>query len=203
MGYTTEFKGKFDLNKPLDEKLKTYLNKFSEVRHMKRNIKGFGCEGEFFVYGTGFAGQDNDDTVIDQNLPPSSQPELWCSWVPSDDGKAIEWNGAEKFYGYSKWLIYLMDKFLYPAGYELSGVVEYQGEDAEDCGVIRVVDGVVIKDADAGGSKKYYSRTALLLKAETETLTENEMVTLGELICDDPHPEVFDIKTMYKQEVAA
>ena len=116
MGYTTDFTGQFDLNKKLDSKLHQYLTKFNESRRMKRDpnkfpdlitakrateykqmFGGYGVDGEFFVDGVGFMGQDGDTSVINQNHPPSTQPSLWCQWLPSKDGLHIEWDRNEKF----------------------------------------------------------------------------------------------------------
>lgn len=45
MGYTTEFQGQFDLNKPLTQELANYLNNLSGTRRMKRNLDSkFGVD---------------------------------------------------------------------------------------------------------------------------------------------------------------
>lgn len=139
MGYTTDFEGKFELNKKLNKKLHTFLTKFSETRRMARNVDPkYGVEGEFYVDGIGYAGQDDDDTIIDNNRPPKTQPGLWCQWIPSECGKYIEWDGGEKFYDYIQWLQYIVDNFLKPNGYKLNGEVKWFGEDREDTGIIIV-----------------------------------------------------------------
>jgi hypothetical protein len=173
MGYSTNFFSSFKLDKPLDPLHKEYLVMFSETRRMKRNAaklhtmfaKGLGnkrcfdlCialnlpvqgEGEFYC-GTGSCGQDGgygnngvDDSVTEYNYPPNSQPGLWCGWIPSEDGTEIEWDGGEKFYSYVEWLEYLIANFLAPWGYKLNGIVEWQGEDRDDTGVIQIVDNEV------------------------------------------------------------
>lgn len=144
MGYTTDFTGEFTLNKPLDATTKTYLHKFNETRRMKRKLPPqFGVEGEFYVEGTGMAGQDRTPDIIDYNSPPSTQPGLWCGWCPNEQGTAIIWDGGEKFYYYEEWLNYLIANFLAPAGYVLNGTMEYQGEDSDDFGLLRVVNNEV------------------------------------------------------------
>ena len=143
MGYTTDFSGSFTLNKPLDAETLTFLHKFNHTRRMKRNVKGYGIDGEFYVDGKGFAGQDKDDTIVNYNCPPSSQPGLWCQWRPNVTGTAIEWDGGEKFYCYVEWIQYLIDKVLSPKGYSLTGDVTWGGEDRADFGVISIVDNVV------------------------------------------------------------
>jgi len=135
MGYTTNFNGRFELNKELTPKMAQYLRLFSETRRMGRNVdEVFGIQGEFFVFGSDF----KESNVIDQNIEPSTQPSLWCNWTPSEDNHAIEWNGAEKFYYYTEWLVYIINKILAPNGYVLNGIVEWSGEETSDVGEIIV-----------------------------------------------------------------
>jgi hypothetical protein len=144
MGYTTDFAGRFELDKPLAPKMKKFLTLLNETRRMKRNVdEAFGIDGEFFVFGTGSYGQDQDNTIVDYNQQPSTQPSLWCQWVPNEDGTAIEWDGGEKFYAYSEWLFYIINKVLAPNGYTLNGTVVWQGEETGDVGKIHVVNNVV------------------------------------------------------------
>lgn len=158
MGYSTDFSGKFNLDKPLKSEHFSYLRKFNDTRRMKRdaNIASslqdpvrimaglpVGEEGEFFVGGKGFAGQDEDDSVVDHNSPPKTQPGLWCQWTVNDHANAIVWDGGEKFYHYVEWLQYIIEKFIKPWGYVLNGRVNWEGEDKGDTGVITVVDNVV------------------------------------------------------------
>lgn len=154
MGYSTEFYGQFELDRPLTAEHSHYLTQFSETRRMKRDenkarqleddvrhVVGLpvGRFGEYFVGGLGFRGQYHDSSIIDYNDPPPSQPGLWCQWTPSLDGKYIEWDGGEKFYDYVDWLNYIIHHFLIPWGYTLSGSVAWEGEDEDDTGVITVV----------------------------------------------------------------
>lgn len=139
MGYTTDFVGEFELNKPLDEETYNFLVKFNETRRMKRKVDPkYGVEGEFYVDGKGMFGQAHDETVIDYNNPPSTQPSLWCQWRPTEDRKFIEWDGGEKFYYYIEWIEYLIDKILAPKGYVLNGKVKWCGEDLNDRGLISI-----------------------------------------------------------------
>ncbi len=144
MGYTTDFKGQFNLNKPLTPEDRTFLLNFSETRRMARNVEPkYGVEGEFYVDGGGSFGQERDASIIDYNRPPRTQPGLWCHWVPTENGNGLGWNGTEKFYYYVEWLEYIIKNFLAPKGYMLSGTVEFQGEDVVDHGWIVVKDNVV------------------------------------------------------------
>jgi hypothetical protein len=139
----------------LTEKQRKYLELFSETRRMKRDISKLpttgenatlhtevgltaGTNGEYFVGGKGFMGQERDDSIVDYNCPPSTQPGLWCQWVPNEDGTAIEWDGGEKFYSYVEWLEYIIKNFLKPWGYTLNGEVTWFGEERSDIGVIIV-----------------------------------------------------------------
>ena len=141
MGYSTNFNGslQFDSKKPVSDKIKNFINKFSDTRRMGRNIEGYGVEGEFFVDGEGFKGQRVDDIVIDNNQPPKTQPGLWCQWI-IDENNELAWDGGEKFYHYTEWLFYIVEKILKPNGYSVSGKIEWDGEDFDDNGVIEVDD---------------------------------------------------------------
>lgn len=152
MGYTTEFFGRFHLDKPLSKDQAAYLVQFSNIRHMSRKTEALfdandlvreavglpiGTEGEYFV------SDDECIGVSDYNKNPSTQPGLWCQWCPTDDGEGIEWNGAEKFYDYTEWLEYIINHFLKVWGYTLNGDVEWRGETSDDLGKIYVKDNVV------------------------------------------------------------
>ena len=158
MGYTTDFNGEFNLNKPLTSAQKNYLETFSYTRRMKRDEViaakledpvrtsvglPIGQDGAFFVNGRGFGGQDEDESVTNGNCPPEGQPGLWCQWVPNSDGTAIIWDGGEKFYNYVEWLEYLIENFLNPWGYVVNGEMHWYGEDRDDMGIIVVENNVV------------------------------------------------------------
>ena len=158
MGYTTSFIGEFELDRPLEEKHREYLVAFARNRRMMRDEEHsilqddplreavelpVGEEGEYFVNGRGYAGQEKDSSVIDNNKPPAKQPGLWCHWEPTENGSAIAWNETEKFYEYVAWLEYLIEHFLKPWGYILNGRVEYQGERCDDRGSIKVENNIV------------------------------------------------------------
>jgi hypothetical protein len=161
MGYTTDFFGKFAIDRCLSKSQFDYVNKFSETRRMNRdsNVLKYmkdpireavnlplGVEGEYFVGELGYYGQQRDRSIIDYNKPPYTQPGLWCQWVLVENVKDeygnnistqyLEWNGAEKFYHYPEWLEYLIANFFIPWGYVLNGEVEFQGEDSTDRGVL-------------------------------------------------------------------
>jgi hypothetical protein len=102
MGYTTDFSGSIEVSGNMTEEQFDYINKFSDTRRMKRDVKilydlykgmygkpntsemieidgvhvlnVYGNEGEYFVGSGGY-----DRSVIDQNVPPG-QP----SWASGD-----------------------------------------------------------------------------------------------------------------------
>ena len=176
MGYTTDFMGSFELNKPLSKKMNSFLTDLARTRRMKRKMEGFGVEGEFFI-GEGDFGMDEDGTVVDGNSPPSSQPGLWMQWIPNEAGTHIEWDGNEKFYYYTEWLVYLIEKILKPNGYVLNGQVEYQGEEMGDRGFIIVTD----NDVDGGDEpiRAINMQTDITYKTEEdESLTQVEILKI-------------------------
>lgn len=153
MGYSTEFEGEFTIEPVLTKEQTAYLKLFSDTRRMKRDPKKaanlpdpireavglpLGVDAEFFVGGTGWAGQDRDESILDYNDEPSTQPGLWCQWEPSEDGSKLRWNGAEKFYCYVEWLQYINENFLKAWGRKISGAVSWQGEDSPDYGLLTV-----------------------------------------------------------------
>ena len=159
MGYTTYFNGSFKFNKPVEDWLTEYIHKFSTTRRMKRDnekikelfpnwesmcFNGYlGKDGEYFVGGTGFYGQDKDESVINYNGPACTQPGLWCDWEIDATNNELVWNEAEKFYYYIDWLEYLIDNFFEPLGYVLNGEVKWEGEESEDLGIIHVENNVI------------------------------------------------------------
>lgn len=130
MGYTTNFNGSFELDKPLTDEHRAYLEAFNNTRRMARDASKaallddpvriaaglpIGERGAYYVGAKGLAGQDRDDSIIDYNQPPKGQPGLWCQWMPDDGGGAtIVWDQSEKFYHYVEWLEYLIEHFLQP-----------------------------------------------------------------------------------------
>ena len=156
MGYTTDFIGEFKLNKKLDEKTQKFLELLATTRRMKRDVSklpesgyeklGFdswGVQGEFFAKDDGDCGQGDHESIVEYNNPPTTQPDLWCQWIPTEDGLAIEWDGNEKFYNYVEWLDYIVSNVLKPRGYKLDGQVDWAGEQQGDVGIIMVTDNVI------------------------------------------------------------
>jgi hypothetical protein len=160
IGYSTDFNGRFDLDKPLTPAHKAYLVAFATTRRMARNATlaanlpdairiaaglWIGPDGAYFVGNAddGNFGQNVDKSVIDSNSSGRSMPGLWCQWVPTQDGCGIEWDGNEKFYEYQEWLSYIITHFLAPWGYTLNGTIVWEGEDSSDKGKLIVKDNAV------------------------------------------------------------
>lgn len=143
MGYTTDFSGAFDVQPPMKPQIVEFINSLNETRRMaRRQPDSFGIQGEFYVDGEGFFGQGSTEDIINNNRPPSTQPGLWCQWSATDE-ETIEWDEGEKFYYYTEWLVYLIEKVLKPNGYTVNGEVLWSGEETGDTGKIIVTDNVV------------------------------------------------------------
>jgi len=95
MGYTTDFEGRLEFDKPLTTEQREYINLLSSTRRMKRDVgklmklyKGefgnpfalprtpetiYGHDGEYFAKDDGNSGQTEDESIIDYNCPPGQQ----------------------------------------------------------------------------------------------------------------------------------
>lgn len=156
MGYSTDFYGKFKLKNQLSDYLFNYINTFSSTRRMKRDnekikeiysdwkercLYGYlGEEGEFFIYDDPEFYQYIDESIIDPNNPPKTQPGLWCQWIVEkiNDKDYILWDNNEKFYHYIEWLKYIIENFIIPSDNKLNGYVFFEGENFKDIGLIEV-----------------------------------------------------------------
>lgn len=158
MGYSTDFNGGLHLSTPLTEQQENYINTFASTRRMKRDpevlqrvYKGehgfngtYGVDGEYFAKDDGEYGQSRDESIIEYNSPPSTQPGLWCQWI-IEDGQLMH-DGGEKFYHYTEWLQYLINNFFSAWQVKLNGQIKWQGEDMEDRGLITVIDNIVTSE---------------------------------------------------------
>jgi hypothetical protein len=153
MGYDTQFEGEFVVDPPLSEEHEEYLKAFCNTRRMKRDARKatklpdsrreavglpVGVQGEFYVGSVddGHHGQVNDESVVEHNDPPRTQPSLWCDWIPAKHGEIIHWCGRDKFHDYVQWIRYIIKNFVQRWGYELNGEVRWRGDDFEDIGTI-------------------------------------------------------------------
>lgn len=148
MGYSTDFYGFWMLTPALSLAQTDYLQKFARTRRVKRDpdaIKNnrrlagiglnLGVDAEYFVDV-----EDEDESIVDINLPPGNQPSLWCKWRVNDRGDRLEHTGGEKFDGYVEWLEYLVEHFFSPWGIKINGLVRYEGDALADAGTIEIID---------------------------------------------------------------
>ena len=157
MGYTTEFDGEIAVTPPLNADEVSFLRDLANTRRMNRT------KGPLYISKDANFGQDDRSDVIDYNQSHPDQPGLWLCWEPSDDGSAIAWNGAEKFYNSAEWMRYLVEKLLTPSArtyidrhmpedprlasftcdHKLTGIIDAQGEDPGDRWQLGVTQGMV------------------------------------------------------------
>jgi hypothetical protein len=166
MGYTTEFAGQFRLDRKLAPEHEVYLRAFNDTRHMFLNPKRaagiadplrvaaglpVGPEGAYCVFMRG--GVSTARGIVRQDAPPMLGPNCsrYCGWVPTDDGCAVTWDGAEKFSGYAAWLAFVVEHFLDRWGYAVRGSVAWQGETDADRGVLFVRNNKIV----VGGEHKH------------------------------------------------
>ncbi len=159
MGYTTEFEGNFEL-KFNDESKRDHVTNLidglSSTRRMKRDLskiqdkldkpyQEYGTQGEFyFNKDSTNSGQEQDFSILDYNNPPETQPGLWLHWeIPEHDKDSLEWDQGEKFYNYTAWLEYLIKAIFIPNNVEITGSVEYRGEEWSDKGTINIENNTV------------------------------------------------------------
>lgn len=146
MGYTTYFEGVIEIDPLLNIKELNFLKQFADTRRVLRE------QGPYYVNGSRM--NTHSSGVIDGNVPPEGQPGLWCQWIPTKDGDAIVWNGAEKFYESAKWMVYLIKHFLgeYPLakkelsflqGHILNGTIKARGNDRLDTWLLIVENNAV------------------------------------------------------------
>ena len=141
------YEGAFVLDQPLEPKHQQYLQRFSENRRVtwveeqvERVVDSLrvavglpiGPDGAYFV-GKASVGRVSDSLmdgterfIKEYNRPAHGQPGLWCDWKPSEDGKRVVHNGAQKTLYSKEWLYYLIEHFLRPWGYSLSGQVRWE-----------------------------------------------------------------------------
>lgn len=113
MGYTTNFNGELQLNRPLTHQ------EWLELKQLANYEKA--------VYE---AYTETPDTI----------PDSYLQWEPNESGTAIVWNGEEKFYDYIHWLRWLIKHYMKPHDLVLNGILHWQGEDMKDRGVLMAQD---------------------------------------------------------------
>ena len=159
MGYSTDFNGTIKISPNLKELDKEFLDKFFQIRHMKRDmtklkdisenlIKEYGKDGCFYLKDyNNFNEMYDDKTIININ-DSGDMPSLYCNLeIVEDNGESfVQWNGSEKTYGVNVengWFTWLIDNFFKPCGYVLNGEMTWQGEEDDDTGTIKIENNIV------------------------------------------------------------
>jgi|LakMenEpi03Aug12_release.lakeMendotaPanAssembly.Ray.scaffolds.fasta_scaffold1288746_1 hypothetical protein len=91
-----------------------------------------------FMVLTAFTAQRYDHT----NPITPEAPGIHCQWVPENPDKLV-WDKGIKFCHSQEWLSYLIENFLVPLGYTLSGTVQFTDDELEASGTISVQDNKV------------------------------------------------------------
>ena len=159
MGYSTDFNGKIKISPKLKDNDKEFLDKFFQIRHMKRDmtklkdisedlIKECGKDGCFYLKDyDGIKEMADVKTIININ-DSGDMPSFWCDLeIVEEIGETfIQWNGSEKTYGVNVengWFTWLIDNFFKPCGYVLNGEMTWQGEYDDDTGTIKIENNIV------------------------------------------------------------
>ena len=115
MGYTTDFDGQFEFNKPLTKDMLGVYKKFHDERHED----GYELNGKPSIW-------------------------LQWEIVEHNNKFYLQWDECEKFYKYVEWLEYLIKYMFKVWGVKLNGKVRWIGEDSfNDQGTIIIKDSVV------------------------------------------------------------
>ena len=94
-----EFRGGFCLEKSLKSEHLLYLREFGRSRRVKwlvpaaspkdpvRDLVNLpvGVEGEYIIETGGW----REDLSVDPDIPPKTQPSLYCPWGPNEAGDKI------------------------------------------------------------------------------------------------------------------
>lgn len=171
MGYITEFYGGFQVTPPLDEDTVYILNMLNKTRRMKRDeslLDGdYGVDGEFYF------DDDNDESIVDYNTPPSTQPGVRCNWMYDRPSNQIIWDGDYKFYNYIRWIRYIIKKILAPRGYHLTGIVDWVGGEDKDKGTIDIYENDVIVNQGEKKIKKMVKKIRPIDKMYYPIISKN------------------------------
>lgn len=130
MSFYTETNKVYTLSPPLNSNQVEYLKSFSNERHCLRDESYLSLKSEFVreqvglpvgkdglycVYGsnfTNFSDHMEDEAVIDLNIRAKECPELYCSWVPTNDGTILYWMNGEISHCIEEWLVFIEKHFL-------------------------------------------------------------------------------------------
>jgi hypothetical protein len=206
MGYSTDFYGFWTLTPALSLAQTDYLQKFSRTRRVKRDpdaIKtdrrlaaiglDLGVDAEYFVDI-----EDEDESIVDLNLPPGSQPSLRCQWRVNDRGDRLEHTGGEKFDRYVEWLDYLVEHFFSPWGIKIDGLVRYEGDVQLDSGTIEIIDNHI--EVRPNIYPRISPKGAMYL-CEGDSELEIEYVNVYREITDDPGNEGMQVTQIDRNHI--
>ncbi|QDU30494.1 hypothetical protein ETAA8_56340 [Anatilimnocola aggregata] len=130
MGFSTVYLRPFHFDRPLDPQHAASLREFHETEH-----------------------EYDDGNPGGEGMPPT----YYCQWIPSADGRQLEWDKNEKFYFGKEWLEYLIQRFIAPWGYQLNGASPWYIDEFEAAGILMVTDNVVSdEDRDIGSVKREF-----------------------------------------------
>jgi hypothetical protein len=194
MGYSTDFYGFWMLTPALSLAQTDYLQKFARTRRVKRDPDAIennrrlaaigltlGVDAEYFVDV-----EDEDKSIVDLNLPPGSQPSLWCKWRVNDRGDRLEHTGGEKFEQYVEWLDYLVEHFFSAWGIKVNGSVRYEGDVLLDAGTIEIINNRI--EVRPNIYPRICPKGSMYI-CETDSELEIEYVNVYRQIIDDPGNE--------------
>ena len=206
MGVDILYEGAFVLDKPLQPVQRWYLQHFSDNRRVTwfegkvervddplRVAVGLpvGPDGAYFVgkeevgKNYGILIDNNDPLIKEYGKPPHGQPGGRCDWRPSEDGQRIVHNDSEKSFHAKEWLYYLIEHFLHPWGYSLSGQVKWKlVAESEQRGTI-TIENNGIQDFDVAQCER---RVATLQREYTSRPRgqKEEIVYEGTFVFDTP-----------------
>lgn len=128
--------GTLTVSPQLEVRHATYLGRFREINHVKRDPKlieskakpdpirlavglPVGPQGAYYVGDAGWSGTP-DESVVDDSTPPRGQPTCRCNWSPTEDRCGLVLPHGDATDGVA-WLRYLIKHFLQPWGYTVSG----------------------------------------------------------------------------------
>lgn len=111
MGYTTDFRGKLEFDKPLTRDMLVTYHKFQQIRH-EDGYQPFGKPSIWLQW-----------VIVEEN-----------------NKYYLEWDETEKFYEYVDWLEYIIKYVFKVWDVKLNGEIEWRGEEWVDTGTIVVED---------------------------------------------------------------
>lgn len=150
-----------------------------------------GDDGRYFVGAKGILGNEEEELprgtprhiheqtrtnlgVVNKNLPPAGQPNLWCQWIPKTDGAALVWDGNDSFEDPGDWLEYLIAHFFHKWNYTINGSMKWFERSPENRGTITVKNNVVTiaQEASNGTSSSAPSVINFILNHQSNNAKE-------------------------------